>query len=389
MTTLRLPSIPITRPLLGEEEVAAAAAVIRSGWLTQGARVAEFEETVAGYLGAKYAVACSSCTTALHMALQVAGIGPGDEVIVPSMSFIATANAVRYLGATPVFAEIDPRTYNLDPDAAAALVTPRTRAILPVHQIGMPVDLDRFRALAGRRGLLLIEDAACAIGSSYRGRRIGGDSELACFSFHPRKVISTGEGGMIVTNNAEFAERLRLLRQHGMSLSDHLRHGAAQVLIEQYLEVGYNYRMTDVQAAIGIEQMKRLDGILAARRELALRYTEALRELPGVQVPFVPTGVQPNWQSYAIRLTRGFPLDRNGLLGALLERGIAARRGIMTIHREPAYRLCGALLPVTEAASDEGLLLPIYPQMTAAEQDRVIAALFEIGGQRHATARAA
>jgi perosamine synthetase len=384
-----LPTIPLTRPLTGEAEAEAASRVILSGWLTQGARVAEFEEMVAGYVGARYAVACSSCTAALHLAMQVAGIGPGDEVIVPSMSFIATANAVRYVGATPVFAEVDPRTYTLDPDSAEAMITRRTRAILPVHQVGLPAHLDRFRGLAQRRKLLLIEDAACALGAEYHGRRIGADSDLACFSFHPRKVITTGEGGMIVTNNPAHAERLRQLRQHAMSHSDHLRHGAGELVIEHYGEVGFNYRMSDVHAAIGIEQMKRLDGILEARRQLAQRYTERLRDLPGVRVPFVPLGARPNWQSYAIRLTRDYPLSRNALLRALLKEGIAATRGIMTIHREPAYRLCGAMLPVTEAASDESLLLPIYPQMTVDEQDRVLDVLFQLAGEAHAPMRAA
>jgi dTDP-4-amino-4,6-dideoxygalactose transaminase len=383
-------TIPITRPLVGEAEAEAVSRALRSGWLTQGPCVAELERTIAAYVGARHAVACSSCTTALHLALHVAGIGPGDEVIVPSLSFIATANAVRYVGAEPVFAEVEPRTYNLDPEAAEAAITPRTRAILVVHQIGMPADLDAFRELSARTGLVLIEDAACAIGARYRGKQIGGNATLACFSFHPRKVITTGEGGMITTDNDAFADRLRLLRQHGMSLSDHLRHGAKEVLIEEYREVGFNYRMTDIHAAIGIEQMKRLDGILARRRALAQRYTEALTELPGVQPPFVPSWAEPNFQSYAIRLTNDFPVERNEALAALLRRGIAGRRGIMTSHREPAYGRDGTYLslPITEAASDEVLLLPLYPQMTEAEQDRVIQALYEIG-EAHARARSA
>lgn len=389
MDTHHLPAIPITRPLMGDEEAEAVRRVIQSGWLAQGARVADFEEAVAAYLGAPHAIACSTCTAALHMALHVAGIGSGDEVILASMSFIETANAVRYVGATPVFAEVDPRTYNLDPDMVQAIITPRTCAILLTHQGGLPAALDRFRELAKRRNLVLIENAACALGAEYRGRRIGADSELACFSFHPRKIITTGEGGMIVTNNAKIARRLRHLRQHGMWLTDQQRNAATPVVFEEYREVGFNYRMTDVQAAIGIEQMKRLDGILAARRELAHRYTESLRNLPGVRVPFVPEGVQPNWQSYLVRLSNVFPLDRNRLLAALLKDGIAARRGIMTIHRQSAYRLCGALLPVTEAASDESVQLPIYPQMTQSEQDRVIAAMIRCAGETPKLSRAA
>ncbi|MES1213383.1 MAG: DegT/DnrJ/EryC1/StrS aminotransferase family protein, partial [Singulisphaera sp.] len=250
--------IPITLPLFGPEEEQAAAAAIRSGWVTQGPQVAAFERAVAEYTGAAHAVAVSNCTTALHLALVLHGIGPGDEVICPSMSFIATANSIRYTGATPIFAEVDPRTYNLDPDAARDAITPRTKAILVVHQIGLPADLERFQALGREHGLAIIEDAACAIGSKYQGRQIGSCAETVCFSFHPRKVITTGEGGMITTNRADFAERLRLLRQHGMSVSDAARHSSKKVVIENYVCLGYNYRLTDIQGAIGVEQMKRL-----------------------------------------------------------------------------------------------------------------------------------
>lgn len=382
-------AIPITKPLLGEEECRAVVEALRSGWLTQGNRVAAFERDVADYVGAKHAVACSSCTTALHLALHVKGIGPGDEVIVPSMSFIASANSVRYVGATPVFAEVDARTFNLDPDAAVRAITPRTRAILVVHQIGLPADLDRFRTLCDQRGLILLEDAACAIGSAHRGQRIGGGAALACFSFHPRKVITTGEGGMITTCDDALAVRLRLLRQHAMSLSDQHRHAADKVLIEEYPEVGFNYRMTDLQAAIGIEQLKRLDGILAQRRQLAERYTRLLAKVPGIEPPFVPDYATPNYQSYAVRLAGEFPLSRNDLMESLLRRGIAARRGIMTSHREKAYQEQRWTLPITERASDQSLLLPLYPTMTEAEQDRVVAALAGAREESHGARRVA
>jgi perosamine synthetase len=370
--------IPITRPSLGPEEIAALAAVVESGWLTQGARVAEFETAVARYCSARHAVACSNCTTALHLALHVLGVGPGDEVIVPSMSFIATANAVVHSGATPIFAEVDPRTFNLEPDAAEAAITPRTRAIIPVHQIGLPADLDRFHAIARRHGMVIVEDAACALGARYKGRPIGGYSELACFSFHPRKVICTGEGGMVLTSNDNFAQQMRLLRQHGMTIPDTQRHGSNALVIERYACVGYNYRMTDLQAAIGVEQIKRLDGLIARRRHLAGRYTAALKSHPYLQPPFIPGYAEPNYQSYAVTLSEDCPVARDDILHALLQRGIAAKPGVMTAHSEPAYRDRGiaARLPVTEAANRRSLLLPLYPDLSEADQDRVIEAVF-------------
>jgi dTDP-4-amino-4,6-dideoxygalactose transaminase len=369
--------IPITRPYFGSEEGEAAKAAVESGWVSQGPKVAEFEARFAEMCHAAHAVAVSNCTTALHLALVALEVGAGDEVICPSMSFIATANAVVHAGATPVFADVDPRTYNLDPDAAEAAITPRTRAIMPVHQIGMPADMDAFRALGEKHGIKIFEDAACAIGSRYRGEPLGGHSEMACFSLHPRKVICTGEGGMITTNNPSYAEKLRLLRQHCMSVSDTARHGARRVVIEQYLEVGYNYRMTDIQAAIGIEQLKRLDWIVERRRALAVRYAALLAPLGWLEPPYEPDYATSNFQSYAVRLADDAPIGRNELMQHLLDRGVSSRRGVMLSHAEPAYagRAPRCDLAHSEAASAQSLLLPLYPQMTDAEQDQVVEAL--------------
>lgn len=365
--------VPFARPWFGGGEAEAVAAVIDSGWLTQGPQVEEFERAFARRVGAPDAVATSSCTTALQLALYASGVGPGDEVIVPSLSYIATANAVWQCGATPVFADIDPETLNLDPDDAARRIGPATKALMPVHQVGLPADMDRFMAIAAEHGLAVIEDAACAVGAGYGGRPIGSLGPLACFSLHPRKVITCGEGGMIAVHEPATAARLRALRQHAMDRSARDRHEARDVVIESYPERGWNARMTDLQAAVGLCQLRDLDRILEARREIADRYTAALGGLVGVRTPAEPDYAVRAWQSYPIRLTAAAAVGQVELMRLLMMDGIVTRRGVMAIHLEPAYRgAAGGGLPHTEAAAADSILLPLFPSLSRSDQDYVI-----------------
>jgi perosamine synthetase len=369
--------IPIAKPYLTEEEAQAAYDTILSGWITQGPKVSEFEEKFAHYTGAKYAVAVSSCTTALHLAMVVSGIGQGDEVICPSMSYIATANCIKYVGARPVFAEVNPETYNIDARDAERKITSKTKAILIVHQIGMPADIDAFKAICKKYSLILIEDAACAVGSEYKGTKIGNHSELVCFSFHPRKVISTGDGGMITTSSKESDNRLRLLRQHGMSVNDRLRHESKKVVFEDHLELGYNYRMTDIQASVGIQQLKKLDWIVNERRKIAQKYIIALKEIDCIRLPREVEGYFSNYQSFSIYLKETCPIVRNELMEQLFKKGISTRRGIMTSHRETAYKLtCNGLsLPISEDASDNSIIIPLYVPMREEDINFIISTL--------------
>jgi dTDP-4-amino-4,6-dideoxygalactose transaminase len=368
--------IPVMRPWFGAEEASAAAAAVASGWVAQGPRVAAFEEAFATAVGARHAVALSSCTAALHLALVAAAIRPGDEVIVPSLSFIATANAVTYVGAQPVFADVDGQTLNLTPATVAPCLTTRTRAVILVDQAGVPADLDRMLAMCDPRGIAVIEDAACAAGSAYRGRPAGAGARLAAFSLHPRKVITTGEGGMLTTPDEAVADRLRRLREHGMDVSAAQRHASRQPVIEHYTEAGFNYRMTDVQAAIGLVQLGKLDQIVARRRALARRYQEALADVPGLTTITDPDYGSSNFQSFWILLPAAFPVARDELLALLADAGVAARRGIMAAHAEPAYAgQRRPRLPVTERLSSSSLILPLFHEMTEAEQDLVVSVI--------------
>jgi dTDP-4-amino-4,6-dideoxygalactose transaminase len=416
--------IPITKPCLGEEEAAAAREAILSGWVSQGPRVKAFEEAFASYVGARYACAVSSCTTALHLALLAVGVTPGDVVITVSHSFIATANAVRYCGAEPVFVDVDLGTYNMDPselhrvlnedcviqegnlyykhldrltvgesplrnlsksDDKKSLAKGRVAAILPVHQMGIPCDMGRILQISKECGLPVVEDAACAIGSEMSPDggltwdKIGKPhGDIACFSFHPRKILTTGDGGMLTTNNSEYDAKFRLLRQHGMSVSDTVRHGANEVIFEDYVTTAFNYRMTDIQAAIGIEQLKKLDGMVNERRGLAALYGELLTDIPHLKIPEAHEAMNPNWQSYPIRLLDRAPHSQVEVMQFLLDKGISTRRGIMNAHQELAYQAAKWSLPKSETCRDRTILLPIYSGIGRKNLENIVDALREI-----------
>jgi len=371
--------IPLLRPWIDEDELNAVAPVLRSGWITQGPKVHEFEKEVGALVGAPHAVAVNSATSALHLAFQVAGLKPGDKVIVPAHTCMATVNGFMLAGGIPVFADIDRRTFNLDIAAVEEVMDGSVQAIALVHQIGLPADLDAFWHFARKHQLILVEDAATAFGARYRDRYLGGHGNPTAYSFHPRKMITTGEGGMVILWDEEQAERARRLRAAGASISDFVRHQAKGVLQQTYPEPGYNYRLTDLQAVIGSAQLRKLPKMLEARAYQADYYTGQLRVVDEVQPPYVPAECSHCFTSYCITIPKGSPEIISRILDDMAADGISCRRGIQPLYREPYFQEShqGMYLPNTEAAAAQTLFLPIFPGLTRLQQDRVVKTLIQ------------
>jgi dTDP-4-amino-4,6-dideoxygalactose transaminase len=388
--------IPIAKPFFNEKEITAAKKTILSGWVGQGPKVKQFEDAFASYVGSKYACAVSSCTTALHLALLIVGVKPGDAVITVSHSFIATANSIRHCGAEPVFVDIDPGTFNMSRESLEKCLkencanrngqlfhkSGRVAAILPVHQMGMPCDLKSILFHARKFNIPVVEDAACAIGTEIKikgsRQKIGKPhGDVACFSFHPRKLIATGEGGMLTTGNSDYDRKFRLLRQHGMSVSDLVRHSSKKIIFEKYLVTGYNYKMSDIQAAVGIEQLRKIPKTIRKRKKIAGLYRKELKNLKWLRLPSEPAYCKTNWQSYPVRVLDNSPVKRDNLMRRLLEAGISTRRGVMNAHQEPAYA-CDMILANSESARDSVILLPMFYGMTYRHVKKIAKAIKDV-----------
>ncbi len=377
--------IQISVPSLGEAEWQAMREPIESGWVTQGPKVAAFEAAFAELHGVTEAVATTSGTTALHLALAALGISPGDEVIVPSFTWIATANVVLYCGATPVFVDVDPVTFNIDVTSLRSALTPKTRAVIPVHLFGLCADMDAVRE-ALPAGVAIVEDAACAAGASYRGQAAGSMGEFGCFSFHPRKTITTGEGGMLITQDAALAETARQLRNHGAEVPDAVReHGPRPYLIADYESLGFNYRMTDMQGAMGLVQLAKLNGFIEERARWASWYRTELSGLDWLRTPAEPEAGRHAWQAFVCSVDpASAPLPRNALMDGLQKRGISTRPGTHAVHLQGYYAkrfgLAPKDLPNSLAADQNSLALPMHNCMSEEDYAYVVAILREIAG---------
>jgi len=378
--------IPIARTSLTEAEIKSVLEPLRSGWLVQGPKVREFEEKWSTFTGAKHSVAVSSCTTALHLSLAALGFGAGDEAIVPAFTWISTANVVEHLGGKVVFCDIDLKTFNIDPDQIESKITSRTRAVLPVHLFGLAADMTQILKIARKHNLWVVEDAACGFGAKYHGKHVGTLGNTGCFSFHPRKAITTGEGGMVTTEDPELAEKMRRMRDHGAGLSDLQRHhGARPYLLSDHPEAGYNYRMTDLQAALGSAQMDRAKEIVKERKRLAEKYDEAFTGLNWLQAPAKIAGYEHGYQSYPCLFEpaeirpQKIPTireRRNEWMNRLFQAGISTRPATHAVHMLSSYRQKYGLkphdFPSAWAANDCSVSLPLFHGMKEGEQDKVI-----------------
>ena len=379
------PFLPFALPDIGEEEIAEVVDCLRSGWVTTGPKTRQFEQEFAAWIGGGVeAISVNSATAGLHLALEALGIGPGDEVIVPTLTFTATAEVVRYLGAQPVFVDSDPRTLCIDPDAIEAAITARTRAIMPVHYAGLACDMDAILALATRHGVRVVEDAAHAFPTVYNGQLVGTlGSDITVFSFYANKTMTTGEGGMVVTRDPALAKRVRIMRLHGISQDAFARYTSrTPAWFYEVVAAGYKYNLTDIASAIGLGQLRKIDAFLARRQQLATRYAAALAGMPLQLPPDAPAGSSHAWHLYVIRLTDGAHISRDELISGLSERGIGTSVHFIPLHRQPYWRETCALtpqqFPVAEAAYHAMLTLPLYTKMTDADQARVIDAMREL-----------
>lgn len=368
MSNLKL-QISFHRPCLGEEEASAVAEVVRSGWLTLGPKTFEFERQFARYVGAEHAVAVSSCTAALHLALEAIGLRPGDEVLLPTTTFTATAEVVTYFGARPVLVDIDPKSMNLDPSDAAKRITPRARAIIPVHLAGLPCAMDQVAVLAKQHGLAVIEDAAHALPSSYRGKRIGSLGNLTAFSFYITKPLTTGEGGMVTTQDAALADRIRLMRLHGISRDAWKRYSSEGSWFYEVLEAGFKYNMTDLQAALGLIQLAKCDAMNESRQKVAAAYSAAFSRLDGLEVPTDSSETTSSWHLYILRLRlERLRITRGQFVELLKDRGVGTSVHFIPLHLQPYYQKALGYregdLPCAEREYPRCISLPIYPTMS-------------------------
>ncbi|HEY3317435.1 MAG TPA: DegT/DnrJ/EryC1/StrS family aminotransferase [Coriobacteriia bacterium] len=370
------------RPSLGDEEEQAVTEVLRSGWLTTGPRTKEFERVFAAYRGAAHGVGVNSCTAALHVALLAMGVGPGDEVVTTPMTFASTANVIVHTGATPVFCDVQPDTLNMDPDALASAVTERTKAVIPVHFAGHPCDMDEIDAVVRPRGIRVLEDAAHAVESEYRGRPVGSLGDAAAFSFYATKNITTGEGGMLTTGDASLAERAQILALHGISRDAWKRYTDEGYRHYDIVAPGFKYNMFDIQAALGLAQLRKVDGFRESRKRLTERYDEGLHDLPALRLMERRDYVKTAYHLYVVRVTPGSPLSRDELMAALQARGIGVGVHFRAVHLHPYYREAygfrPGMFPESELAGDSVVSLPLFPSMTDAEVDRVVQALHAI-----------